>query len=120
MQTGSKVIIAGGREFNNFGYLEDELNVLRDGCGIEVVCGEAKGADELGKEYAFRNSFPVASFPANWAEHGKAAGPIRNKEMAEYADILVAFWDGKSRGTKNMIDAALKYNLEVHVFIFSS
>lgn len=47
---------------------------------------------------------PVKRFPADWDRHGRAAGPIRNCQMAQYADALIAIWDGKSRGTKNMID----------------
>lgn len=58
---------------------------------------------------------PVIHFPANWDKHGKSAGHIRNAEMAKYADALVAFWDGKSKGTKGMIDYATRCNLRVKV-----
>lgn len=98
-----KVIIAGGRDFDNYDYLCQVMNEL-DFTISEVVCGGAKGADSLGKRWAEEHNLVVKMFPANWEEYGKAAGMIRNSEMGEYADFLVAFWDGKSRGTKQMID----------------
>lgn len=85
----------------------------------EIVSGMAKGADNLGVAWARFIGLPCAEFPADWEEHGRAAGPIRNAEMAEYADALVAFWDGKSRGTKNMIDQAIKRSLLVKVIYYN-
>ena len=90
-------------------YAQEEILVS------EVVCGEARGVDEMGKKAAQAKNIPVKSFPADWSKHGKSAGPIRNREMAEYADALVAIWDGKSKGTKNMIDTAKKLGLKVFV-----
>lgn len=115
-----KVIIAGGRDFNDYNYLRDSVNVflLSKLRGLEIVCGMANGADMLGAQWAVLHAVDVKEFPADWNTHGKAAGPIRNKEMAEYADTLIAFWDGKSKGTKNMIDNALKYGLETHVYMY--
>jgi hypothetical protein len=54
-------------------------------------------------------------FPADWKTHGKAAGPIRNRQMAKNAEALIALWDGNSRGTKNMIETATKLGLKVYV-----
>ena len=98
-----KVIIAGGRDFDNPQMIEDTMSKL-DVLVTEIVCGEARGADTLGADWANRHGIPVAYFPAHWDEYGKAAGNIRNKQMAEYADYLVAFWDMQSHGTKNMIE----------------
>ena len=98
-----KVIIAGGRNFNNYELLKSTIENL-DINITEIVCGEAKGADTLGRRYAEEKNIPIKSFPAQWDTYGKSAGMIRNAEMGTYADYLVAFWDGKSRGTKNMID----------------
>lgn len=70
----------------------------------QVVSGMARGVDSLAVRWASANNIPVMPFPANWDEYKKAAGPIRNKQMADYADELLAVWDGESRGTKNMID----------------
>lgn len=102
-----RVIVAGGRNFRNWELLCEILNEQKDIID-EVVCGEAQGADIDGKNWAEKNGIPVKSFFAQWDKYGKAAGPIRNKEMAEYADYLIAFWDGKSRGTKNMIEEMKK------------
>lgn len=83
----------------------------------EVVSGNARGADEMGEWWASENGIQIKLFPANWSKFGKAAGPIRNEEMAKYADCLVAFWDGKSKGTSNMLDLAEKYGLHIEVVL---
>lgn len=70
----------------------------------EVVSGGAEGVDQLGKDWAYKNGIPSKQFNAHWSENGRAAGPMRNREMAAYADALIAVWDGESRGTKNMIE----------------
>ena len=99
-----KVIIAGGREFSGYDLLCSKLDFLLSGqTDIQIICGEARGADTLGKRYAKEHGYDVLSFPADWNKYGKSAGYRRNKEMADAADALVAFWDGKSRGTANMI-----------------
>lgn len=100
-----KVIIAGGRDFNDYEALELNCNFylknkLPD---VEIVSGCARGADRLGERYAENYFLDVREFPADWDNNGKAAGYIRNKEMAEYADVLIAFWDEISRGTGNMV-----------------
>ena len=111
-----KVIIAGGRDFESS---VDVLNTIEgilcnkynfgDGSGdIEMVTGTAKGADQIPYWYKEHYLIPIKEFPADWDKHGKSAGHIRNAEMADYADALIAFWDGKSRGTKGMIDVAKK------------
>ena len=112
-----RTIIAGGREFDNYLLLESEVDFVRMliSSEITVVSGGARGADTLGERYAAERGLEVRRFPANWDKHGRSAGYIRNAEMADYADCLVAFWDGKSRGTKHMIDLALARGLLVKV-----
>ncbi len=114
-----KIIIAGGRDFDDYGRLYTVMGEY-DHYHVELVCGMAKGADALGLEWAQLNHVDVAKFPADWDTHGKSAGYIRNSEMADYADVLVAFWDGTSKGTKHMIDLALGKGLEVHVYRYGS
>ena len=97
-----KIIVAGTRTFNNYQLLKETLDNL-DIEITEIVCGEAPGADSLGKFYAQQCHIPIASFPANWSKNGKVAGFFRNQQMAEYGDYLVAFWDKKSPGTRDMI-----------------
>lgn len=99
-----KVIIAGSRHmpFSMF-HLIDEAVKKSNFQVTEVVCGLARGADMFGGKWAVNNSIPVKTFPADWDEYGKAAGPIRNQQMAEYADALIVFiWDG-SRGSADML-----------------
>ena len=115
-----RVIIAGSRSFANYEMLKANMNRLLQNISdeISIVCGTARGADRLGEKYAKEMGFHVAYFPADWERYGKAAGYIRNKEMAQNADALVAFWDGESRGTKSMIDLAKEYDLAVRVLKF--
>lgn len=99
-----KIIIAGGRDFNNYPHLEKIMDYYnKKGDITEIVCGMAYGADSHGEYWARCNGIDVAEFPADWGKYGNRAGPVRNGEMADYADSLIVFWDGKSRGTKNMI-----------------
>ena len=69
----------------------------------EVVSGTATGADEAGETWSAINGIPVKRFPADWGKHGKAAGKLRNREMAEYGDAAVVFWDGMSSGSCDMV-----------------
>jgi hypothetical protein len=110
-----KIIIAGSRGFTDYQLLRSTLIPFINAGIFEVVSGCAKGADELGEQFAAEFSLVVKKFPANWDKYGKAAGYKRNEEMAIYADALVAFWDGQSKGTKHMIDLALKHGLMVKV-----
>ena len=85
---------------------------------IEIVSGGAKGADRQGELYATRYSLPLRVFKANWAKYKGGAGFIRNEDMADYADELVVFWDGKSAGTKYMMEVARKAKMKVGLFIY--
>jgi hypothetical protein len=110
-----KVIIAGSRNFNDYNLLKSSCdNLLTQFTNIEIVSGTARGADKLGERYAREKGYSIKEFPANW-NLGKSAGYIRNDEMAQYADMLIAFWDGTSKGTKHMIDLANKRSLKVIV-----
>jgi hypothetical protein len=108
-----KVIIAGSR----YASVEGVIPLLMDKLSwpvTEVVSGHSGNVDFAGEEWALLRSIPVKIFPADWSL-GRKAGPIRNRQMAEYADALVAVWDGKSRGTLDMIRAATINGLTVHV-----
>lgn len=111
-----KIIIAGGRLFSDYPFLKLKCdNIIGGRIGIEIVSGTAKGADKLGERYAKEKGFYISEFPANWDDHGKKAGYLRNDQMAQYADALIAFWDGTSSGTKHMIDLANERGLKVRV-----
>lgn len=115
-----RVIVAGGRDFGDEARIKRVLDALLDPSELDyvIVSGCAKGADTLGIEYAERRGYSVEEFPADWEQHGKAAGPIRNQEMSQVADILVAFWDGKSRGTKDMIERMARAKKEIHLYFY--
>ena len=109
-----KTIIAGSRILRDPKLVE--AAVKASGFHItEVVSGEAAGIDQLGEKWAAVNGLPVKRFVPKWKTHGKAAGPIRNRAMAEYAQALIAIWNGKSKGTENMIQQARDHGLEVYV-----
>ena len=113
-----RCIVAGGRDFNNYDLLKSKLDIILSSCNdIEIVSGGCTGADRLGELYASEHNIPVKVFSANWAL-GKAAGPIRNRQMAEYATHSVIFWDGRSRGSKNMIDLSREYNLKNRIIYY--
>lgn len=112
-----RVIVAGSREFKDYQLLEKTLNdFLQDRKEpTRILCGMAHGADELGLLYAHRHNYELEKHPAKWDIHGKRAGFIRNEEMANNADALIAFWDGESHGTKDMIQRAKEHGLGIKV-----
>ena len=111
-----RTIIAGSRDCTNPEHIIKALNEC-DWTPTVVISGAARGADRLGKLWARANNIPCEKFPANWDRYGKSAGYRRNVEMAESAEALLALWDGKSKGTKHMINIANSKGLKVHVFI---
>lgn len=92
-----RVIIAGSRDFDNYQLLEQTCDELLKGKEVNVLCGMAKGADMLGFRYAKERGYKILRYSANWNKYGMAAGPIRNRKMADNADLLIAFWDKQSK-----------------------
>lgn len=114
-----KVIIAGGRDIHDYELVVDAVQESQFDIDT-VISGGANGVDALGEKYSEEMNLNLKIFNADWATHGRAAGPIRNRKMAENADALIAIWDGKSRGTKNMIETAQKKGLLVYVKMLKS
>lgn len=113
-----KTIIAGSRSYTNTREFFILIGSVPWVGGVtEVVSGCAKGPDTMGELWAEYFSLPITKFPANWTKYGRGAGHIRNAEMAEYADALIAFWDGVSAGTANMINLAKAKGLKTHVIM---
>lgn len=121
-----RMIIAGTRTFEDYNFLNKQIiNVINDENisldNIRIISGHAKGADTLGEQFAEEHNFKLTVISADWDKYGKAAGSIRNEQMAQFATIndnkgiLVAFWDGKSSGTKNMINIAKEYNIKTYI-----
>ena len=102
-----KLIVAGGRDFNDYDVLSETLLTLANteyaDKAVSLVSGMARGADALGYMFAHKHGVKCYEFPANWNKYGKRAGFIRNEEMGRFADGLVAFWNG-SKGTQHMIN----------------
>lgn len=116
-----KIIVAGSRTFTDYKLLEEKLDQYlsdKDPKEIIIVSGTANGADKLGEEYALKHNLICKQFPADWNTFGKSAGYRRNEQMAIYADALVAFWDGHSRGTMHMINLMRQHGDKVRVVNF--
>ena len=130
-----RLIIAGGRDFSDYDKLECfcshtikcmENEQKQPFESIEIISGRAQGADRQGEVFAFNKGYTLKMFPADWDTNGKFAGYMRNEQMAKYAAcvdepptkrdqvraVLCAFWDGRSRGTKNMISFAHMYEFD--------
>jgi len=118
-----RVIIAGCRDFDEYALLKERCNhYLQEKMvthNVIIVSGHASGADALGEKFAKEHGLPCETHPADWKSHGRAAGPIRNAEMAEVSDALIAFWDGQNPGTRSMIELARKKDLQVSVVYFT-
>lgn len=111
---GMRVLICGGRNFNNFDQVKKVMDEIHARTPVEtVISGKARGADSLEEKWAIENNIPVDPYPANWNDHGKAAGPIRNQQMLDEGkpDLVVAFPGGN--GTLDMIRRANRGNVKV-------
>lgn len=129
-----RVIIAGGRTFTDYEKLSGEAsNIIKanlDALGlneeqVRIISGHAAGTDSLGERFATESGFNLTIFPANWVRFGKPAGCIRNQTMVDYAteegndNMLIAFWNGTSRGTRDMIDRAEKSGMDVFIVAYT-
>lgn len=111
-----RLVIAGSREFKDYKLLCETMDrYLKDKVknkSVIIMSGSANGADRLGEQYAKENGYKIEYYPADWKHYKTAAGPIRNTQMAKTADDVIVFWNSKSAGTKNMIEAAQKENVD--------
>lgn len=119
-----RMIVAGGRDFLDEKLLTSTLDGLReDFVEIEIVSGHASGADRMAEAYAKQLGIPLKVFPADWKKYGRGAGPVRNREMLAYIQesnpVVTAFWDGQSKGTKNMIEQARKAGVDCRIIMYA-
>ena len=118
-----RVIIAGCRDFDDYALLKERCNDYlcekMETHNVIIVSGHASGADALGERFAEEHGLQCEIHPADWGKYGRSAGPIRNAEMAEVSDALIAFWDGQNPGTRSMIELARKKDLQVSVVYFT-
>lgn len=99
-----KLIIAGSRGLSpGIHFINDLVTKSINEVPTEIVSGMAKGVDLSGEAYGHFMGTPIKRFPADWSQYGRSAGMVRNGQMADYGDYLLAIWDGISKGTKNMI-----------------
>lgn len=128
-----KVMIFGGRDFNNYNLLKEKCDeILKDiEDEIVIVSGKASGADSLGERYAKEKRYIIEEYPAKWndlnatpcrikvnrygREYNTLAGMNRNKDMVNASDIAIGFWDGKSKGTANSISLAKKKGIRLEI-----
>lgn len=114
-----KLAIVGSRNFNDYHKFKREINSLRNSYLItKILSGCAKGADTFAEIYATENNLQFEKYTANWKEFQKSAGPKRNELIANDCDTLIAFWDGKSKGTLDTINKTKKLNKEVKIISF--
>lgn len=110
-----RVLVCGGVDFDNKELFYEKMKQLVKLDDI-IVSGHAKGADTFAEEYAKDFNMKTRIFPAEWKKYGRAAGPIRNKQMLDFVKennpVVIAFWNGKSRGTKNTVETARKIGIE--------
>lgn len=113
-----KVIIAGGRDFNDYELLKKKCDYYLsniDKSNIVIISGMARGADSLGERYAQERGLKLEGYPANWKLYGKSAGFKRNQVLVKNASAAICFWDGKSKGTKHTIDLCKEKGIPVKI-----
>lgn len=117
-----RVIVAGSRSFRDYHLLKETLDELAAELGkkkLIVLSGHAEGADRLAEEWCRHRIGQVCEvYHPDYQKYGKVAPLVRNTEMVNAADALVAFWDGVSTGTKDVIDKARREGLKVKVIRF--
>ena len=116
-----KVIIAGSRNFEDYSvareFIQSTIDSVTESKSVIIISGGCRGADKLGERYAIENGLDLEVFKADWARYKKAAGPIRNREMVLASDVVICFWDNKSKGTRSLIELANKNAKPVYVKI---
>lgn len=119
-----RILVCGSRHYGFkleernqvYNAIFDAIEEIKHG-EIEIISGMASGVDTAAVNFAIGHDYKLHKYPADWEKYGKAAGSIRNKQMLVEGkpDLVIAFWDGESRGTKNMIDQATKAGVPIKV-----
>ena len=111
-----KIAVVGSRGFNDYSLLERTLTPYLP---FVLVSGGARGADSLAERFADKNNLEKIIFKPDWDKYGKRAGFLRNIKIVDESDMVIAFWDGQSRGTKSSIDLAREKNKELSVIQYN-
>jgi len=113
------LLIAGSRTFDDYEFLKRKVEESIELEEVSlVISGGAKGADLLVEKFALEHELDFRCYPANWDKYGKRAGFIRNTEMVSLADVVLLFWDGKSKGTKSTLQLTRNKAKPLKVFRF--
>ncbi len=114
-----RVVIGGCRNFNNYTYFKKYVDIyltnIKIYADIVILSGHCTGTDSMAERYAKENNYSLEVHPAQWHKFGRSAGPMRNKQMVQQCDFVIAFWDGISKGTKNLIDNATKFGKPLRI-----
>jgi len=113
-----KIAVVGSRSFTRYNLMKEELD--KEKIITFIVSGGAKGADQLSERYALEKNLPTIILLPDWDQYGKRAGFIRNEQIVNECDKLIAFWDGKSKGTSHSIELAHKLGKEVKVVKYAN
>lgn len=116
-----KCAIVGGRDFDDYGFMKKVLDGQFDNLSFveSIVSGGAKGADTLAERYAKEIGRPMVVFKPDYKSYGRGAALVRNTQIIEYADVVYAFWDGRSKGTRDAINKAKKMGKILHVIKYN-
>ena len=123
LQSPKRVVIGGCRYYHNYEdfscFVDFCLSRIKKEHKIIILSGHCTGVDMMAERYAKENKFDLEIYPAEWDKYGKSAGPRRNREMVLKADFIIAFWDGKSRGTHSLIDYASNFKKPFKIYRIS-
>lgn len=118
-----RIIIAGSRNYENYEkaekFIDNCITEIEKGYEIIILSGGAKGVDLIGERYAKERGYKIERYLPEWNKYGKGAGPKRNEKMAKKGDLVICFWDGKSKGTKSMIEYARKLKKRVWIMMIN-
>ena len=118
------IVIGGCRNYNDYDYFFNSVHYyLSSVCSkydIVIISGGCRGTDKLAQRYAFEKGYKFEECVAEWGKYGRSAGPIRNRKMVTKADCVIAFWDGKSKGTGNLIDFAKEFNKPIRIVMIGN
>ena len=113
-----KIVIGGCRGYTDYkvfcDFVSQCLTSEENLDSMTILSGHCSGVDTMAERYAQENGIALEIFPANWEAYGRAAGPVRNREMVSQADIVIAFWDGKSKGTASLLQYAKKLGRKIY------
>jgi len=104
-----RITIGGYRKYNDYDVFCKNVDAYISETGadeITILSGHCSGVDMMAERYAAEKGYCLEVYPAEWRKYGKAAGPIRNRRMVEKSDMVIAFWNGSSKGTRNLIKCA--------------